>query len=154
MAKLIKSAVLACTTQLEAKALAVESPTSTDSAGAIRCVNCERCPACIDCEDCVDCTGCRDCARCEGCSDCSSLEDSFDSQRCVGTDTERATMLRGCADCSFISRSMFVAFERGTAEKPIANRFGNLQLTAAEFDQMWALPEGTPPPDPVVITKT
>jgi hypothetical protein len=55
----------------------------------------------------------------------------------------------------YVERSMYVTNERGTATNLITNRVGSLQLTAAEFDKLWALPPGEEPPpvEPVETTQ-
>jgi len=135
-----KSAVLAAKSLPEAKSLLTANVDSLASDTSSQCTGCKNCQRCASCKNCEDCAACRDCEGCSDCIGCSSLEDCHGCKKCFGSDAGRVKMLRDCADCVYVERSILVSGERGTADVPISNRFGPLQLTAAEFDVIWALP--------------
>jgi hypothetical protein len=135
-----KSAILAAKSLPEAKLLLTANVDSVDSDTSLQCTGCETCQRCKNCKDCENCVNCRDCEGCSNCSDSSSLENCHNCKKCFGSDASRVKMLRDCEDCVYVERSIMVFGERGTPDVPIANRFGPLQLTAAEFNFIWALP--------------
>jgi hypothetical protein len=135
-----KSAILAAKSLREAKTLLIANVDSLASDTSWQCTGCKNCQQCKLCKDCERCVSCYDCVGCFDCSESSSLENCHGCKKCFGSDVARVKMLRDCSDCVYVERSILVVGERGTPSEPIANRFGKLQLTAAEFDVIWALP--------------
>lgn len=142
MAKPTKAQVLAAATK--AALVALYNANDLDCVEVVECIRCKTCTRCTRCNDCKNCTDCFDCREVTNglnCSNCSNLKDATNCENCHGSDANGSQKLFGCHNCTFVERSFFVRDVVGTEAQPIRNRFMHLELTAAEFDSIWALPE-------------
>ncbi len=143
MAKVTKAEVLAAPTRAALIALA-----DSNWPDCVDCIECKRCRTCTTCERCIECRNCTACIECRevtngtDCRGCSNLTNATDCTNCHGLDSNPAQKLHGCENCTLVERSFYVSNETGTEANPIRNRFMHIQLTAAEFDALWALPLG------------
>lgn len=143
MAKPTKAQILACTTRAALQALFdANDPDCVDVVDCVRCKTCTRCERCKDCKNCVDCFDCVEVTNGTNCQKCSNLKDASACFNCHGSDANAAQKLIGCENCTFVERCFYVKDVTGTEATPVRNRFMNIELTAAEFDALWALPTG------------
>lgn len=106
------------------------------------CVNCKRCSNCTGCVACEECDGSTNCVSCINvdssteCVGCQNLGNAHKCSNCRGyvmSGTAKTRKLYACVNCENCRRCMFI-----TGMQNQENVVMYVQLTAAEFNQVWA----------------
>jgi hypothetical protein len=105
--------------------------------------NCTGCELCTHCDTCSNCSECNNAIRCIDCNNADNCTDSlglvhcnlcYNSRNCRGQIGNRSTKLYLCENCLECDRCICVKGGKG-----LKNRILGFQITAAQFDALWAL---------------
>jgi hypothetical protein len=134
--KLTKALILSCADKGSLDAL-----WEATNSNCVECEQCKRCTSCERCISCEECTNSTDCVNCynvdnsDNCTSCKHLGNAHNCSSCNGyRDDLKCRKLYQCQQCLNCTRCMFVV---GATDAK--NVVMGIQLTAAEFDQVWAV---------------